>query len=185
LNLDHSIQDEIKLDPDLSELFANLSWDKEIALCPAILEETEAEPINHKLTKLFEEGYADDPWWHKIRDEMCKTNGIPHSKELPLSECTITDNRLYFQDRLYVPATSKMKANSTNLRTLILQSAHDSVESGHPGKNKLFELIHRTYFWPRLSYDVKQFTRNCHSCMRNKTSRLKYQGTLKPLPIPL
>jgi hypothetical protein len=185
LNLDHSIQDEIKLDPDLSELFANLSWDQEIALCPAILEETEAEPINHKLTKLFEEGYADDPWWHKIRDEMCKTNGIPHSKELPLSECTITDNRLYFQDRLYVPATSKMKANSTNLRTLILQSAHDSVESGHPGKNKLFELIHRTYFWPRLSYDVKQFTRNCHSCMRNKTSRLKYQGTLKPLPIPL
>ena len=116
---------------------------------------------------------------------MCKTEGIPHSKELPLSECTITDDRLYFQDRLYVPATVIPIANLPNLRTFILQLAHDSVESGHPGKNKLYELVHRMYFWPQLSRDVKQFTRNCHSCMRNKTSRLRYQGTLKPLPIPL
>jgi Integrase zinc binding domain/Chromo (CHRromatin Organisation MOdifier) domain len=171
--------------PDLSELFANFSFDQEVALCPAILEDTEAEPINHKLTQLFEEGYKNDPWWHKIRDEMCKTEGTPHSKELPLSECTITDDRLYFQDRLYVPATVTPIANLPNLRTFILQLAHDSVESGHPGKNKLYELVHRMYFWPQLSRDVKQFTRNCHSCMRNKTSRLRYQGTLKPLPIPL
>lgn len=184
-NLDRSLQDEMERNPDLSELFANFSFDQEVALCPAILEDTEAEPINHKLTQLFEEGYKNDPWWHKIRDEMCKTEGIPHSKELPLSECTITDDRLYFQDRLYVPATVTPVTTPPNLRTFILQLAHDSVESGHPGKNKLYELVHRMYFWPQLSRDVKQFTRNCHSCMRNKTSRLRYQGTLKPLPIPL
>ena len=184
-NLDRSLQEEMERNPDLSELFANLSFEQEVALCPVILRDTETEPINHKLTKLFEKGYENDPWWHKIRDEMCKTEGIPYSKDLPLSECTITDDRLYFQDRLYVPATTKLEANSTNLRTFILQLAHDSVESGHPGRNKMYELIHRTYFWPQLSYDVKQFTRNCHSCMRNKTSRLRYQGILKPLPIPL
>ena len=60
-NLDRSLQDEIERNPDLSELFANFSFDHEVALCPAILEDTEAEPINHKLTKLFEEGYKNDP----------------------------------------------------------------------------------------------------------------------------
>uniref|UniRef100_A0A1Y1NDZ2 RNA-directed DNA polymerase n=1 Tax=Photinus pyralis TaxID=7054 RepID=A0A1Y1NDZ2_PHOPY len=52
-------------------------------------------------------------------------------------------------------------------------------------KNKLYELISRSYWWPQLSADTKRFTRNCHGCLRNKSSRLRYQGTLKPLPIPL
>jgi hypothetical protein len=29
----------MKFDPELSELFANLSWEQEVALCPAILDE--------------------------------------------------------------------------------------------------------------------------------------------------
>ncbi|KID93943.1 retrotransposon nucleocapsid protein, partial [Metarhizium majus ARSEF 297] len=176
-NIDPSVQKELKIDPELSELFANLSWDQEIALCPAILDEVEPEPIDHKITRLLDKGYESDEWWMKIRDEMLKPHGIPHSKEVPLSECTINEGRLYFRERLYVP--------EGELRTLLTQLAHDSVESGHPGKNKLYELISRSYWWPQLSADTKRFTLNCHGCLRNKSSRLKYQGTLKPLPIPL
>ncbi|OWT42324.1 retrovirus polyprotein [Pochonia chlamydosporia 170] len=176
-NIDSSVQEELKIDPELSELFANLSWDQEIALCPAILDEVEPEPINHKITRLLDKGYEEDEWWMKIRDEMLKPHGIPHSKEVSLSECTINEGRLYFRERLYVP--------EGELRTLLTQLAHDSVESGHPGKNKLYELISRSYWWPRLSTDTKEFTRNCHGCLRNKSSQLRYQGTLKPLPIPL
>ncbi|OAQ57620.2 retrovirus polyprotein [Pochonia chlamydosporia 170] len=168
---------ELKIDPELSELFANLSWEEEITLCPALLDEVEPEPIDHKITRLLDKGYEDDEWWMKIKDEMLKPHGIPHSKEVSLSECMIHDGRLYFRDRLYVP--------EGELRTLLIQLAHDSVESGHPGKNKLYELISRSYWWPKLSADTKQFTRNCHGCLWNKNSQLRYQGTLKPLPIPL
>jgi len=176
-NIDSSVQEQLKLDPELSELFANLCWEQEIALCPAILDETQPEPTNHKITRLLDEGYESDKWWLKIRDEMLRPHGIPHSKEISLSECIINEGRLYFRDRLYVP--------EGELRTLLIQLAHDSVESGHPGKNKLYELVSRSYWWPRLSSDTKQFTRNCHGCLRNKSSQLRYQGTLKPLPIPL
>ncbi|KAJ6436324.1 mRNA 3 end-processing YTH1 [Purpureocillium lavendulum] len=177
-NIDRSLQDQLKLDPELSELFANLCWEQEIALCPAILDDVQGpEPIDHKITRLLDKGYEDDEWWTKIRDEMLKPHGVPHSKDIPLSECTINDGRLYFRERLYVP--------QGELRTLLIQLAHDSVESGHPGKNKLYELISRSYWWPGLNADARRFVRNCHGCLRNKTSRLRYQGTLKPLPIPL
>ena len=127
----------MKLDPELSELFANLSWEQEVALCPAILYEIQLEPIDHRISRLLDKGYEDDEWWMKVRDEMPKPYGIPHSKEVALSECTINEGRLYFRERLYVPAGE--------LRTLLTQLAHDSVESSHPGKNKLYELISRSY----------------------------------------
>lgn len=184
-NLDPKLQEQIQLDPELSELFANLSWEQEIMLCPSILEPSQPEPTDHEITRLLDRGLQQDAWFHKIRDEMLKSTGTPHSKEVALSECRIADGRLYFRDRIYVPTTSEPQTDTVNLRTFLLQLAHDSVESGHPGKNKLYELISRSYWWPRLSYDVSQFTRNCLHCARNKTSRLRYQGTLKPLPIPL
>ncbi|XP_044717105.1 uncharacterized protein HRG_09374 [Hirsutella rhossiliensis] len=81
-NVDSSVQEQLKLDPELSELFANLSWEQEIALCPAILDEIQPEPINHRITRLLDKGYEEDEWWMKIRDEMLKPHGTPHSKEV-------------------------------------------------------------------------------------------------------
>jgi hypothetical protein len=86
--------------------------------------------------------------------ELTKPEGIRHLKDISLSECRIVGNRLYFRDRLYVP--------DTELRLLLLQLAHDSVEIGHPGKNKLYDVLSRDYWWPLLSADCGQFTRNCH-----------------------
>jgi hypothetical protein len=184
-NIDDSLKQELLPDPELSELFANISWDEEITCSPSILETSESEPVNHQITRLLEKGYQQDAWWHKIRDELTKPYGIPHSKEVSLSECCISNGKLYFRDRVYVPDSTHLEPDSTNLRTFLLQLAHDSVETGHPGKHKLYELISRDYWWPKMSYDVNQFTRNCLACARNKTSRLRTQGTLKPLPVPL
>jgi hypothetical protein len=154
-----------------------LNFAKDIALSPAILSEHDDEPFDHKLTRLLEDGYKVDKWWHKTRDQMLKPEGIPTSKDVPLSECEIRDDRFYFRNRLYVPGRE--------LQTLLIQTAHDSVEGGHPGKNSLFELLSRDYWWRSLHYDVKMFVRACSNCSRNNTSRLRYQGALKPLPLPI
>ena len=108
---------------------------------------------------------------------MTKDSDIPVSKEVPLPECVIKDNMLLFRGRIYVP--------DTKLRILLLQTAHDSCEDGHPGKNNLYEMISRHYWWPKLAYETKRFVANCHNCSRNNISRLRYQGTLKPLPVPV
>ena len=62
----------------------------------------EPEPLDHKITRLLDEGYQSDKWWLKIRDEMLKPKGIPYLKEISLSKYKIQDGRLYFYNRLYV-----------------------------------------------------------------------------------
>jgi hypothetical protein len=152
-------------------------WTDEVEASPAALdEEIPDESITAKIERLLENGYVSDAFWKRIEKELTKTDGVPHSKEISLSECTIRNGRLYFRDRVYVPDNS--------LRTFLIQTAHDSTESGHPGKNRLYELLSRDYFWPRLSADIKTFCKACHGCIRNKNSKLRYQGALKPLPLP-
>lgn len=148
----------------------------ELYAAPATTSE-QPEPVDHKITRLLEEGYASDKFWKEIKAEMMKPEGIPHSKKVPLSECEIIDGRLLFRERIYVP--------DNELRLLLIQLAHDSCEAGHPGKNKLYALLGRDYWWPNMSADTKAYALHCHDCKRNKINRLRYKGTLKPLPLPL
>lgn len=156
-NLDASIKDELHAAPAVVEL--------------------EPEPADHKITRLLDLGYATDTFWKEIKAEMTKPEGIPHSKAIPLSECEIVDNKLLFRGRIYVPGAE--------LRLYLTQLAHDSCESGHPGKNKLYALLSRDYWWPSMSKDTSAYALHCHDCRRNKINRLRYRGTLKPLPLPL
>src|SRR4030095_4045439 len=78
--------------------------------------------------------------------------------------------------KIYVP-------DHENLRLKVLQAHHDHKLRGHPGIRKTVQLIHRTYFWPRLRRDVTRYVRGCHICARAKPIRHKPFGLLKPLPI--
>ncbi|KAI1002662.1 Transposon Tf2-9 polyprotein [Podosphaera aphanis] len=169
-------QNQILLKPELFVASSTYSTnpDTEVQLCPTSVEEaTEAVTSTHKISRLLEEGYKTDQFWLRIRKKMTKASGIPHSKEVSLSECKIDEGRLFFRDRLYVP--------DNDLR-ILLQSAHDSCESGHPGKNKLFEVLSRDWWWPNISQACSIFAKNCHSCRRNQVSKSRYQGAPKPLP---
>jgi transposase InsO family protein len=98
-------------------------------------------------------------------------------KNFPLGECELRGDWVYYRDRLFIPAKEE-------LRLRILQICHDSPLAGHPGTAKLLELIARTYWWPDWTKQVSQYLRNCPECHRAKPSRLRYQGALKPLPVP-
>ena len=104
-------------------------------------------------------------------------NGDRYHSGIQLAECENRDGVLYFRNRKYVP-------KSDRLRLRILQSAHDSVAGGHPGRAKCHELVSRTYWWPNMYQTVQRFVRNCHVCKRSKPSRQRYQGWLRPLPPP-
>lgn len=144
----------------------------QLSLAPLNIE----EPLDHQINRRLEEGYKDDAFFAEIKEEMAKE--LPHSKKVSLSECKIIDNMLYFRDRIYVP-------EGNDLRTLLLQTVHDSVDAGHPGKNKMYDIVSRDYWWPNLSKDSATFVKNCHDCARNKINRQRYSGTLKPLPVPM
>lgn len=95
-----------------------------------------------------------------------------------IGECEVdADDRVLFRKRRWVP-------DSEPLRTRLIQEAHDSPMSGHPGHNALYSLLARQLFWPNMSADVKRFVRNCDQCGATAIWRDRRQGLLKPLPVP-
>lgn len=98
--------------------------------------------------------------------------------KVSVSECSL-DSRgfMKFRGRRWVP-------DAEPLRTNIIQHAHDSTVTGHPGREPTYSLVSREYFWPNMSKDIRRFVRNCNICGRTKAWREQKKGLLKPLPVP-
>ena len=95
-----------------------------------------------------------------------------------IAECSLdTQDRPRFRDRLWVP-------DFEPLRTRLIQVTHDSIVSGHPGRDQLISILSRRFYWPGLSQDVRRFVRNCDNCGSKKPWRERKWGLLKPLPVP-
>ena len=68
---------------------------------------------------------------------------------------------LWFEDRVYVP-------NDPAIRKLILQEAHDSPYSIHPGNTKMYLDLRREYWWPCMKRDVAWYVERCLTCRKVK-----------------
>jgi hypothetical protein len=84
---------------------------------------------------------------------------------------------LWFEDRLVVP-------KDPELRKKILDEAHLSKFSMHPGSNKMYHDLRSLYWWTRMKREITKYVSECDTCQRIKASHLKIAGTLQPLPIP-
>lgn len=78
-------------------------------------------------------------------------------------------------NRLYVPKA---------VRSQVLQWAHSSRLTCHPGISRTLDFLQRRFWWPTAKKDVISLVRACPVCNRGKTSHLPPQGLLHPLPIP-
>ena len=59
-------------------------------------------------------------------------------KQFPLAECSLREDRVYYQDRLFVPKNDELKLK-------IFHLCHNSALAEHPGTVKLLEIIAQTY----------------------------------------
>jgi hypothetical protein len=84
---------------------------------------------------------------------------------------------LWFEDRLVVP-------KNLELRKKILDEAHLSKFSMHPGSNKMYHDLKALYWWTRMKREIAKYISKCDTWQRIKASHLKVAGTLQPLPIP-
>ena len=87
------------------------------------------------------------------------------------------DRLVYMEGRIYVPNNKKIKEE-------ILKENHDSVDVGHPGQQRMLELLKRNYWWPGLKEDVKRYVQGCFKCQQNKVLHQRKAGELHPLEIP-
>ena len=167
LNDARAYRNQTLLRPDL---FQPNSWPESNHSLTLALNET-----NRSTDQIIEDEYPNDDFIQETMNLI--RSGTQRSKKISLSECTIRNDKLYYQDRLVIPDHDELKLK-------LLRYIHDSPVGGHHGRAKTLELLQRQYYWPLMHETVRRYVASCHICSRMKPSREKYQGLLKPLPIP-
>jgi hypothetical protein len=92
--------------------------------------------------------------------------------------CFHTDHQriLWFNNHIVVPKNHQ-------LRKQILDEAHLSKFSIHPGSTKMYQDLRQNFWWTRMKREIAKYVSECDTCQRIKASHLKVSGTLQPLSI--
>lgn len=127
----------------------------------------------------WKQAYFEDPLFSEVLKVWKKGNDQVNS-EYPQYHYS-DEGLLYFEDwngnnRLCVPAS---------LRIDLIKEAHDLItEAAHGGHFKTYNRLAPTYYWPKMSRDIKRYTDTCDICQKSKPRRHAPMGLLQPLPIP-
>jgi hypothetical protein len=98
------------------------------------------------------------------------------NKEQPSNLRTNERGILWFKYRLCVP-----KGES---REILLDEAHSSAYSIHPGSTKMYLDLKTRYWWKGMKKDITQHVARCDTCQRTKADHQKPVGLLQPLLVP-
>ncbi|KAK1432277.1 hypothetical protein QVD17_09172 [Tagetes erecta] len=80
--------------------------------------------------------------------------------------------------RIWIPRFCEVK-------TLLLDEAHKSRYSVHPGATKMYRDLKRNYWWPGMKRDIAKYVAKCLTCAQVKAEHQKPCGMLQPLEIPV
>src|SRR3954468_20077197 len=84
---------------------------------------------------------------------------------------------IWFEKRICVPQDAE-------IRKLILQEAHDSPYSIHPGNTKMYLDLKARFWWTGMKKDIDEYVVVCDVCQRVKAEHQKPAGLLQSMPIP-
>jgi hypothetical protein len=84
---------------------------------------------------------------------------------------------LWFKNRLVVP-------KDFELRRKIMDEAHCSRYSIHPGTNKMYQDLKKRFWWTRMKREIAKYLAECDTCHRVKADHLRTAGNLQPLSVP-
>ena len=87
------------------------------------------------------------------------------------------DGTLMYGDRLCVPDVESLKRE-------IMEEAHCSAYSMHPGSTKMYRTLKENYWWHGMKKEIAEFVSKCLSCQQIKAEHQYPAGTLQSLPIP-
>jgi hypothetical protein len=93
-----------------------------------------------------------------------------------LSFYMTTNGLLRNQNRICVP-------NDEEINKLILEEAHFSPYSVHPGGTKMYRDLKGYFWWNGMKRDVVEFVERCSTCQQVKAEHQRLAGLLQPLEI--
>jgi hypothetical protein len=115
----------------------------------------------------------------QIHDEGIKIIKQKLSQGEAKYRCFHTDHQgvLWFNDRIVVPKDHQ-------LHKQILDEAHLSKFSIHPGSTKMYQDTRQNFWWSKIKREIAKYVSECDTCQTVKASHLKISGRLQPLSIP-
>jgi hypothetical protein len=70
------------------------------------------------------------------------------------------------------------------LRTEILEEAHKTQYTVHPGSTKMYQDLKKIYWWSSMKRDIAEYIARCATCQQVKAEHQRPAGPLQPLCIP-
>jgi hypothetical protein len=70
------------------------------------------------------------------------------------------------------------------VRQQILDEAHLSRYSIHPGSTKMYHDVKQHYWWTKMKIEIARYVARCDTCRRVKAIHMKIVGPLQYLSIP-
>jgi hypothetical protein len=89
--------------------------------------------------------------------------------------CEDAEGTLWFKERLVVPKKEALKK--------ILDEAHTSRYSIHPGSTKMYHDLRQQFWWTRMKREAARYVSKCDTCQKVKADYVKPEGLLQPLSI--
>ncbi|GKG40882.1 putative reverse transcriptase domain-containing protein, partial [Tanacetum coccineum] len=87
-----------------------------------------------------------------------------------------SNGTLYYLDQIWVPLKGEV-------RTLIMDEAHKSKYSVHPGADKMYYDLRDRYWWSGMKNDV-EYVSKCLTCLKVKAEHQRPSGFLQQPEIP-
>ncbi|GKB34037.1 putative reverse transcriptase domain-containing protein [Tanacetum coccineum] len=88
-----------------------------------------------------------------------------------------SNGALYYMDRIWVPLKG-------DIRTLIMDEAHKSKYSVHPGADKMYYDLRDMYWWLGMKKDIAVYVSKCLTCLKVKAEYQRLSSLLQQPKIP-
>ncbi|XP_028090066.1 uncharacterized protein LOC114290387 [Camellia sinensis] len=124
--------------------------------------------VQPTLIEEIKQRQMEDESLKKICDELATK---------PRPEFNFVNSVLKFQNRLCVPNIPGIKKN-------LMEEAHASNFSIHPGSTKMYRDLNKNFWWPTMKREIAEFVSKCLQCQQVKAEHQKPVGLMQPLPIP-
>ncbi|KAI3805555.1 hypothetical protein L1987_28049 [Smallanthus sonchifolius] len=85
---------------------------------------------------------------------------------------------LYYLNRIWVPGRD-------DLRAVLMNEAHKTRYSVHPGADKMYKGPHQQYWWPGMKKDIALYVAKCQTCSKVKAEHQRPSGLLEQPEIPV
>jgi hypothetical protein len=104
---------------------------------------------------------------------------IHEKMEAGKANCFRKDDQgvIWFKNCIVVP-------KDVELHQQILDEAHLSRYSIHPGSTKMYQDLKQHYWWTKMKIEIARYVAKCDTCRHVKAVHMKTSGPLQSLPIP-